>query len=165
MTDGSGSEPRFIADEMLGKLAKWLRTIGYDTVYHNVGEDSALVQRALEEDRIILTKDTHLVKRKLVRRSILVESDQPWEQFRQVVKELSLDVKSKLFTRCLVCNHLLVSVRKEDVRSRVPLYTYLTQDRFYQCPGCEKIYWSGTHRDNMLRVLTHALLSESLGDS
>lgn len=153
MIDEGDSGFKFIADEMLGRLAKWLRAIGYDTVYHNGGGDSALVQRALEEDRIILTKDSHLIKRKLARKSFLVRSDQPREQLRQVVKELGLDVGGKLFTRCLVCNRELVSVRKEDVQNKVPSYTYLTQDRFYECPSCGRIYWPGTHRDSMLKVI------------
>jgi len=147
------SEPRFIADEMLGKLAKWLRTIGYDTVYYTGGGDSALVQRALTEDRIILTKDLHLVRRKLARKALLVRSDQSQEQLKQVVKELGLDLQSKLFTRCLMCNRELVFVEKEDIRDKVSAYTYLTQDRFYRCPGCERIYWPGTHRDNMFQAI------------
>ena len=144
---------RFIADEMLGRLAKWLRAIGYDTVYHTGGGDSALVQRALEEDRVILTKDSHLVKRKLARKSLFVRSDQLQEQLRQVVKELELDVENRLFTRCLICNRELVSVEKEDARGKVPIYTYLTQSKFHECPGCGRIYWPGTHRDSMLEVI------------
>ena len=154
MTDEGDSGFRFIADEMLGRLAKWLRAIGYDTVYHTGGGDSALVQQALEEDRIILTRDSHLVKRKLARKSFLVRGDQPREQLKQVVKELGLDVESGLFTRCLVCNRELVSVGKEDVRGRIPIYTYLTQSRFYKCPGCGRIYWPGTHKDSMLEVIS-----------
>ena len=154
MTDENDSEFRFIADEMLGKLAKWLRAIGYDTVYYDGGGDGALVQRALEEDRIILTKDLHLVKRKLARKSLLVKSDYPREQFKQVVKEFGLRVDGRLFTRCLVCNQELVSVRKEDVRDKVPAYTYLTQARFYECPGCERVYWPGTHKDSMVELIS-----------
>ena len=154
MTDGSDSRFRFIADEMLGRLAKWLRAMGYDTVYHTGGGDSALVQRALEEDRVILTKDSHLVKRKLARKSLLIKDDQPREQLKQVVKELDLDVESRLFTRCLVCNRELVSVGKENVRDRIPIYTYLTQSRFYECPCCRRVYWPGTHKDSMLEVIS-----------
>ncbi len=153
MTDEVGSELRFMADEMLGKLAKWLRTIGYDTVYYTGGGDSALVQRALAEDRVILTKDSHLVKRKLARKALFIRSDSPREQFRQVVKELGLDAQSRLFTRCLMCNRELVAVKKERVQEKVPAYTYLTQDRFYECPDCGRVYWPGTHRDNMLQMI------------
>jgi uncharacterized protein with PIN domain len=154
MTDESGSGFRFIVDEMLGRLAKWLRAIGYDTVYHTGGGDSALVQRALEEDRVILTKDSRLVKRKLARNSILVSSDHPREQLKQVVEELDLDLESRLFTRCLICNRELVSVRKENVRGKVPIYTHLTQSKFYECPGCGRVYWPGTHKDSMLEVIS-----------
>jgi len=157
MTGESESGFRFIVDEMLGKLAKWLRAIGYDTVYHNGGGDSALVQRALEEDRTILTKDSHLVKRKLARKSILVRSDHPRDQLRQVVEELELDVESKVFTRCLICNRELVSIGKEDIRDRIPIYTYLTQDKFYECPGCRRVYWPGTHRDSMLELISNII--------
>ncbi len=153
MTDEGGSELRFLADEMLGKLAKWLRTIGCDTVYYTGGGDSALVQRALSEDRIILTKDSHLVKRKLARKALFIRSDHPREQFKQVVEELRLDTQSKLFTRCLLCNRELISVEKADVQDKVPSYTYMTQDRFYECPGCARVYWPGTHKDSMLQVI------------
>jgi len=142
---------KFIADEMLGKLAKWLRTIGYDTVYYNDGgADSGLVQRSLEEDRIILTRDTRLVERKLARNYVLIKSDNVWEQFEQVVKELALDTKSRLFTRCLICNKELMSVDKTSVRDLVPVYTYQTQNEFYKCPECGRVYWPGTHKDSML---------------
>jgi len=144
----------FIADEMLGKLAKWLRAIGYDTVYHTGGGDSALVQRALREDRIILTKDLHLLKRKLARKSVFVISDDPREQFKQVVEELGLDLESDLFTRCLICNRKLFPVGKQNIRDKVPVYTYLTQDKFHECPDCGRIYWSGTHKDSMLEVIS-----------
>ena len=157
MTDESDSEFRFLADEMLGKLAKWLRAIGYDTVWYDGGGDSALVQQALVEDRIILTRDTNLVKRKLARKSILIESDQPREQLRQVVEELDLDLKDRLFTRCLVCNCELVSVRKYNVRAKVPIYTYLTQSNFYECPNCGRIYWPGTHKDSMLELINSVI--------
>jgi uncharacterized protein with PIN domain len=154
MTGESDSGSRFIVDEMLGRLAKWLRAIGYDAVYHNGGGDSALVQRALEEDRMILTKDSHLVKRKLARKSLLIKSDRPRDQLRQVVRELDLDVRSRMFTRCLICNQELVSIGKEDIRDKVPIYTYLTQDKFYKCPNCRRVYWPGTHKDSMLEVIS-----------
>ncbi|MBD3184081.1 hypothetical protein GF312_17485 [Candidatus Poribacteria bacterium] len=146
-------ELRFIADEMLGKLAKWLRAIGYDTVYFTGVGDEALVKQALKEDRLILTKDSNLVKRKMVRNSFLVEGDDPKEQFKQVVQEMNLDVKSNFFTRCLVCNTELVFIEKEEAWGKVPVYTYMTHDVFYECEECNRIYWSGTHRDNMLELL------------
>jgi uncharacterized protein with PIN domain len=156
MTDEVCSEFKFIADEMLGKLARWLRAVGYDTVYYTGEGDSALVQQALQEDRIILTRDSHLVERKLARKSLLIRDDEPREQFRQVVNELELDLdlKSGLFSRCLICNRELFSVKKEDIRGRVPSYTYSTQSKFYECPDCGRIYWPGTHKDSMMEVIS-----------
>jgi len=154
MTDEVDSEFKFIADEMLGKLAKWLRAVGYDTVYFAGEGDSALVQQALQEDRIILTRDSHLVERKLARRTLLVKHDEPRKQLKQVISDLKLDVKNGLFTRCLVCNRELLSVKKEHVHDRVPAYTYSTQSKFYECPGCGRIYWPGTHKDSMMEVIS-----------
>jgi len=151
MSEKDISEIRFIADEMLGKLAKWLRTIGYDTTYYEEGNDIGLVQRALEEDRVILTRDTKLTERKLARKALLIKSNQTFEQLDQVVKELDLDVRSKLFTRCILCNTELVYIKRADARYSVPVYTYLTQDEFYRCPNCGRTYWSGTHKDDMLK--------------
>jgi len=156
MADDAGSEEiRFIADEMLGKLAKWLRTLGYDTLYYTDKGDDKLVQRALEEDRVILTRDTELSERKLARKCLLVKSENFWKQFEQVIKELDLDLKSKLFTRCLVCNSELVSVEKESIKCCVPEYTYQTQTTFYKCPYCKRIYWPGTHKKSMVELINN----------
>jgi len=153
MTDEVDSELKFIADEMLGKLARWLRAVGYDTVYFAGEGDSALVQQALQEDRIILTRDSHLVERKLARKTLLVKHDEPRKQLKQVISDLKLDVENGLFTRCLVCNRELLSVKKENVRDRVPAYTYSTQSKFYECPNCGRVFWPGTHKDSMLEVI------------
>lgn len=148
-------EIKFIADEMLGKLAKWLRILGYDTIYYCEKGDNGLVQRALEEDRIILTRDTELSERKLARKCLLIKSENFWEQFQQVIIELNLDTKSKLFTRCLVCNGELIYIKKESIKDQVPEYTYQTQTIFHKCPICEKIYWAGTHKDSMSGLINN----------
>ncbi len=148
---------KFIADEMLGKLAKWLRAMGYDTIYYNGGGDDALVQKSLEEDRIILTRDTHLIERKLARRAILIQSDDPKEQLKQVVEELGLKFGNRLFTRCLICNHEVFAVEKGQIQTKVPEYTYQTHNTFYECSGCGRIYWPGTHKDNMLEFINSVI--------
>lgn len=151
--NGGNVEIKFIADEMLGKLAKWLRTLGYDTLYHRNGDDIIMVQKALEEDRIILTRDTHISEIRLARKVMLIKSSNTWEQLKQVVNELKLDTKSNLFTRCIVCNELLSATNRESVRAQVPMYVYLTQTEFYTCPSCRKVYWQGTHKDFMSEKL------------
>jgi len=145
---------KFIADEMLGKLAKWLRILGYDTIYYQEKGDSGLIQRALDENRIILTRDTKLSERKLARKCLLIKSENFWKQFEQVINELDLDIKNKLFTRCLVCNSELIYVEKESIKEQVPEYTYQNQTTFYKCPNCKRIYWAGTHRDNMADLIS-----------
>ncbi len=70
------------------------------------------------------------------------------------MEELGLDIKSRLFTRCLMCNSELVPVDKKAIKDRVPIYTHLTQDRFYECPGCGRVYWPGTHKDSMLEFIS-----------
>jgi len=153
---------KFIADEMLGKLAKWLRIIGYDTIYYTKKGDNGLIQQALIEDRVILTRDIMLAERKLARKCILIKSENFHDQLEQIVKELELDTKSKLFTRCLVCNDRLINIEKESIKYQVPEYTYQTQTKFYKCPNCLKIYWAGTHKDGMLEII-NKLDSPNLG--
>jgi len=150
----SSSEPRFLADVMLGTLAKWLRILGYDTLYNNRIEDDEIVRLCLAESRIALTRDTRLVKRRLLRQSLLIESVELGEQLRQVVAFLGgrLD-KARLLTRCIECNSLLVPVAAESVKALVPEYVFKTQSEFKQCPSCQRVYWGGTHRDQIQKRL------------
>lgn len=145
---------RFIADVMLGKLAKWLRILGYDVLYSNRFEDDEIARLAVLEDRLILTRDTRLVERRLARdHFLLVESDRYEDQLRQVVQTLQLDLERGLFTRCLTCNRELQVVPKSEVQGEVPPYTYRTQERFSRCPHCHRVFWPGTHWDRMVDKL------------
>lgn len=140
----------FIADEMLGKLATWLRILGYDTLYPRPTTDSLLVTRALKERRIILTRDTRLIERKHMPRYILIKSDNYNEQLKQVIEELSLKPdQNKWFSRCLLCNTEIQPIPKSDVKTKVPEYTYKTHEEFFLCPDCGRVYWSGTHIQNV----------------
>ena len=144
---------RFIADDMLGKLAKWLRILGYDTLYQTGIEDTELIQRALAEGRIILTRDTHLIKRRLVKNHLLIQSDFLPQQLKQVIDSLQLDTSSYLLTRCLICNQPLTSLDKPMLKDKVPPYVYATQEHFSSCPGCKRIYWPATHVKQLLQKL------------
>ena len=139
---------RFIVDDMLGKLAKWLRVLGYDTAYYTSISDAHLLALATREKRIVLTRDTEIFKRWSVGPHLFIEHDAPKEQLRQVVQAFHLDTKSFLFSRCLVCNEPVIAVDKEKVADKVPEYTYATQETFHQCPTCGRIYWAGTHHQN-----------------
>lgn len=146
---------RFIADCMLGKLAKWLRMLGYDTSYIPDADDDELVRIAVREDRMLLTRDRRLCHRRMVRsRCVFVDWGTTREQVRQVVRELSLAVDTEaLFTRCAVCNGKIAPVSKPEVSGRVPPYVYQTQDEFGYCAGCGRIYWRGTHVQHVLEAL------------
>ena len=144
------SEPKFIADVMVGKLARWLRVLGIDVAYSNTYEDDEIVRIASAETRIVLTRDTGLAARRSPVRFVLIQSDDYAEQVDQVIREFSLR-DFKVFTRCLECNVVLTPVSKETVFDRVPPYVYLTQERFALCPSCNRVFWHGTHADQMLK--------------
>jgi uncharacterized protein with PIN domain len=147
MTNNAPSPPRMIADAMLGKLARWLRVLGYDVAYEKKIGDDRLIERARAENRLVLTRDTHLFR---CRWSppipmILVEDDRLPQQLRQISARLGLSGEDRLLSRCLECNVPLIAVLKQSLRLRVPEYVYRTQNRFSQCPSCYRIYWPGTH--------------------
>ena len=148
---------RFIADTNVGKLAKWLRILGYDTLFLNPVEDDELLEVARLEDRVLVTRDRALVARRMVRRglvrALLVHSDQWQEQLRQVVQGLGLELPAEGFSRCLRCNVALVPQEREQVRDRVPPYVFSTQQVFQGCPQCGRIYWRGTHWEHVREAL------------
>ncbi|HJX69747.1 MAG TPA: Mut7-C RNAse domain-containing protein [Dehalococcoidia bacterium] len=150
-------ETRFIVDSNAGKLARWLRIMGYDTLFFNNIDDAQLVDIALREGRVALTKDTQLMRRRVVAngqlRGILLQDDDPKEQLRQVIGELKLDCQLRQFTRCLECNQNLAPKTREEVKEVVPPYVFRTQTQYMQCPSCLRVYWRGTHWQRMKREL------------
>ena len=149
--------PRFIVDSNVGKLAKWLRMLGYDAVFFEGEDDAYMIDRALKESRVILTRDTQIMKRGVITsgrlKAILVDSDQPELQVRQVIDTLRIDVQLRPFTICLECNNPLEERSQEEVRERVPPYVFQTQQQYMECPVCHRIYWRGTHWQAMLLKL------------
>jgi len=146
------SEIRFIADVMVGRLARWLRVLGFDAAYSNVYEDDEIIRIAEEEERVILTRDTGLAARRHDAQCLLIKSGSYREQIQQVLATFDLREFS-VFSRCLECNAALKDVDRESVFERVPPYVYLTQQRFAICPSCSRIYWHGTHADRMLEQI------------
>ena len=144
---------KFIVDDMLGRLAKWLRILGYDTSHYSSISDEDLIEKSLKEKRTIVTRDSRLGGRKVVKDLVLVKSGNLKEQLRQVIKEKRLDSFDNLFTRCLLCNELVSPIKKEEIEGRVPDYVYQAQDSFQQCPKCKRIYWSGSHLENVKESL------------
>ncbi|MBI4830296.1 MAG: Mut7-C RNAse domain-containing protein [Candidatus Lindowbacteria bacterium] len=146
------TQPRFLADEMLGRLAKWLRLLGYDTRYVFDLSDSEIVALAESEERILLTRDVSLMQRKRCRSCIFVKSDHWREQLKQVYVDAGLNCKS-ILTVCTTCNHPLAVVERESIRSLVPPYVYVTQGKFSRCGNCSRIFWSATHVDQIVKEL------------
>jgi uncharacterized protein with PIN domain len=149
--------PKFIVDRNVGKLARFLRLMGYDTRFFDGGDDSELVAIAKAEGRVILSRDTQIMKRRLITsgriRAVLIQSDQPGEQIRQVIDTLNLDSRFRPFSLCLECNQPLVERAKEEVKELVPPYVFKTQEQFMQCPSCRRVYWRGTHWRAMTKKL------------
>jgi uncharacterized protein with PIN domain len=139
------SEPRFILDVHLGKLASYLRLLGFDTLYRNDYSDTELARTAQSEGRILLTRDGPLLRRRFVRSGYHPRSTNPEEQVREVVERFHLHGRARPWTRCLACNGDLRPVSKEDVLHLLEPRTRLYYDRFRQCTTCGRIYWEGTH--------------------
>lgn len=135
--------PRFVADVMLGKLAKWLRILGYDTLYDKEANDRELIELATREKRILLTSDRELLRNRKAKK-FFVSSERWQDQLREVMAKFGFK-RDALFTRCVGCNSLLEFISKERAKGRVPAYIYETQAEFVWCPICRKIYWAGTH--------------------
>ena len=143
---------------MLGKLARWLRVLGYDTIYRIDIEDDNLVALALRERRIVITRDTRITARKYMPRYVLVRSDDHKEQLHEVIAALGLTPDRALFfSRCLLCNTRIEPIDKKEIASQVPPYVYNAQQHFFYCPQCNKAYWQGTHTDNIRRILPEIL--------
>jgi len=145
---------KFIADSMLGKLAKWLRVLGYDTAYRRDIEDGELVRLARNDGRMILTRDTGLVGRLKADEYLFIRDNAPIDQLRQAVGELGLTVSGDcLLSRCTVCNEPLEGVDGDAVRGMVPEFTALTEKEFYRCASCGRVYWPGTHKARIIERL------------
>lgn len=141
----------FLVDGMLGRLARWLRILGYDTLFESSAGDWELVRRARAENRLLLTRDRQLAARRGVS-ALLIESDELAAQLRQVVAAVGPSADGA-FTRCPVCNARLSPMRRRAARERVPLHVYNTHREFRFCSGCDRVYWRGTHWARMKEFL------------
>lgn len=152
----------FIADNMLGKLAKYLRLMGYDTFYSNkILNDDEILEIAKKEDRILITRDRDLALR--YNKSYLLNSTDSINQLREIVKAFNLNTQ-KMMTRCSICNTELVKVNKTDVKGKVPEKVYENFNCFYFCPTCGRYYWYGTHAKNIEKTLKMVEMDEYSGN-
>ena len=143
---------KFAADKMLGRLTRWLRVIGQDVTYGPHLSGYGLIREARREGRLILTRDRGLT-RKNPPDYLLIQSDQFREQLKQVVQACRLEPFKEAFSRCVECNTLLVTMAREAVEGRVPLYVLSTQKKFSLCPTCRRVYWPATHQQRMMEEL------------
>jgi uncharacterized protein with PIN domain len=137
-------EIRFAAEMTLGKLAKWLRLLGFDTIYaaNTTGEQLIDVARG----RILLTRTKRIRDMKIANHRIFIASNHPFEQLKEVVLALGIAKKDmRPFSRCVHCNASVRLLEKEDARGKVPDYIWETRDAFHTCSHCRRIYWSGSH--------------------
>lgn len=148
---------KFVCDDNLGRLARWLRTLGFDTVFHRNFSDSEVLTNALDEQRIIVTRDTRLAGRALAWELVLLSSSDPLEQLCELLKQRSIVIRtSDVFTRCPCCNIRLETIDKQAYAAEIPPYVYRTQSRFTRCTACARIFWRGTHVERMIEYLRTA---------
>lgn len=143
---------RFVADKMLGRLARWLRVIGQDVTYGSHLSGYGLIRAARKEGRLILTRDRR-IRKKNPPDYLLIDSDRFRDQLRQVIEACGLDPFKEAFTRCVECNTEIQPIAKEDTRERVPPYVFSTHEKFSVCPTCGRLYWPATHQQKMVEEL------------
>ncbi|MBT4504294.1 MAG: Mut7-C ubiquitin/RNAse domain-containing protein [Gemmatimonadetes bacterium] len=151
---------RFILDVHLGKLARYLRLLGFDSLYRNDFDDAEIVAISLSERRIILTRDKGILKTGAVTHGYWLREVRPKAQLREVVKALDLGRSTKPFTRCMVCNVELSRVEKREIVDQLPERVRENQDTFARCSGCHRIFWAGSHYER-LQELVQELIPDS----
>ncbi len=150
---GCPIEPRFILDNHLGRLAAHLRMLGFDALYRNDYEDAQLAALLEQDNRILLTRDRHLLMRKVVHYGYCLRSLEPLEQLREVVCRFALLPLVRPFHRCLRCNAPLEPVSKQEVLPRLLPLTRRYYDEFRLCRSCDQVYWKGSHYERMQALI------------
>lgn len=143
-------DPRFVVDVNLGGLARLLRVLGLDVWWSSAADDAALAEISVGQQRILLTRDRGLLKRRSITHGLFVHSDDPEEQTLEVIRRLDLRERLAPLTRCLRCNGLLVTVSKDEVVDQLEPLTRRYYDEFSRCPDCGKIYWGGSHYERLV---------------
>lgn len=145
---------KFLLDVHLGKLARYMRLCGFDTCYHPGLRDDEIINLSLEEKRVILTRDVGLLKNGRVKRGYWVRSIRTEEQIKEILNRFDLRKEIRLFTRCMECNAVLEDVDKEAIAGRLLPKTRAYYSEFKLCPGCDRIYWEGSHYRRMKEFIT-----------
>jgi uncharacterized protein len=151
---------KFIADAMLGKLAKWLRILGFDVLYDSSMEDRQIIRTARDQERTILTRDTRMLQLRSIGDAVFIKSDDVFQQLLEMKKNLHLNDRGPA-ARCIVCNGSLNSVaEKDELKGLVPEYVYHNFKHFFRCSSCGKVYWDGSHYEKIREKLREVLKEE-----
>lgn len=151
---------KFLADHMLGKLAKELRMLGHDTLYYRGENGYPLIKLAREEGRVILTRNSKLLPKRPEDHIIRITEDKPSLQLKELIRKgyVSLN-EEKLYSRCLLCNAPLDKISRDEAEGKVPDFIFYQHREFSRCPRCLKIYWAGSHLDHMEEKVKELLAS------
>lgn len=149
---------KFVLDQHLGKLSRYLRLYGCDSLYRKDFSDVELAEISSTSNRILLTRDIGLLKRSKVTHGYWIRSSIPREQLIEIIQRFDLKKEYNLFSRCIVCNGTITDVNKEEIIALIPKKIALYYSTFYRCTECKKIYWRGSHYDNMNKFMTKVLL-------
>ncbi len=144
---------KFIADVHLGKLARKLRLLGFDTYFESNLDDNEIIRMSLAESRIVLSRDKELINNSRITQGYRILSSDPREQIREVMIRFDLQNNLNPFSRCIDCNGMIENVSKESVNEYLPPKTRQYFDEFFRCRGCGKIYWEGSHYENMKKQI------------
>ena len=143
----------FAADRTLGKLTKWLRILGFDTIFESDIFNTGFYEH-LEPERVLLTRTAKIRARSAGKRLVFIEADNVYEQLEQVIDELALAPKDiRMFSMCLHCNYPTIEINKQTVYGRVPDYIWETREEFSTCCQCDRIYWSGSHVERSRAII------------
>lgn len=154
-------QTRFVLDGHLGRLARRLRLLGFDSRYAADADDDELVGISVQDHRILLTRDRFLLRRRAVTHGYLLRSDRPDDQTAEVVRRFQLGRAMRPFTRCPACNGELVAVEKAAIEHRLPLGTRRSYHEFRTCPACGRDYWRGAHRMGLEHIVEAARLADT----
>jgi len=151
---------KFLADHTLGKLAKELRMLGYDTLYYRGESGYPLIKLAREEGRVILTRNSKLLPRKPEDRIVRITEDKPSLQLRELIEKGYISFnQERLYSRCILCNSPLDRIPRDEAEGNVPDFIFYQQTEFFRCPQCHRIYWQGSHLDHMKEKVKELLAS------